>query len=92
MKHGSRMQATAITADRHDLASPGHGDAGFWRTHIFSVDHKVVGVQYAVTALCFLFFGFLLMGVMRWQLAYPGKAIPLLGPVLHRILGEDMVG
>jgi cytochrome c oxidase subunit I len=44
----------------------------FWRKYIFSVDHKVIGVQYAVTALVFLFFGFLLMTLMRYQLAYPG--------------------
>jgi len=65
--------------------------ADFWRSYVFSSDHKVIGLQYAVTALCFLLFGFLLVGLMRWQLAYPGKAIPLLGPMLHAILGEDMV-
>ena len=54
----------------------------FWRKFIFSVDHKVIGVQYAVTALAFLFFGFCLMMVMRWQLAYPGEPIPFLGKLL----------
>jgi len=33
-----------------------HEDAGFWRTYVFSTDHKVIGIQYGVTALCFLFF------------------------------------
>lgn len=54
--------------------SHGHKDPHelpFWRKYIFSVDHKVIGVQYAVTALLFLFFGFLLMTLMRYQLAYP---------------------
>jgi len=51
----------------------------FWRRYIFSVDHKVIGIQYGLTSLCFLFFGFCLMLLMRWQLAYPGRALPLIG-------------
>jgi cytochrome c oxidase subunit 1 len=57
-------------------------ELGFWRKYIFSQDHKVIGVQYAMTSLLFLLFGFSLMALMRWQLAYPGQAIPLIGPYL----------
>src|SRR5688500_7056215 len=39
-------------------------------------DHKIVGLQYAFTALGFLFVGFLLMLVMRWQLAWPTAPLP----------------
>lgn len=39
----------------------------------------MIGVQYAITSLLFLLFGFTLMMMMRWQLAYPGRAIPLIG-------------
>ena len=56
-----------------------HEELPFWRKYVFSVDHKVIGIQYAVTALVFLFFGFCLMMLMRWQLAYPGQPIPLIG-------------
>jgi len=62
---------------------------GFLRTYVFSTDHKVIGVQYAVTALVFLFFGFCLMMMMRWQLAYPGHAIPVLGDLLPKLFGKD---
>jgi len=62
-----------------------HEDLGFWRKYVFSVDHKVIGIQYAITALLFLMFGFTLMMIMRWQLAYPGRAIPLIG----QWLGQD---
>jgi len=60
----------------------GHADEhghhpSFWRTYVFSTDHKVIGIQYGITALLFLFFGFTLMMMMRWQLAYPGEAFPL---------------
>ncbi len=67
-------------------ASPAHDehhhDQSFWRKYIFSTDHKVIGVQYSVTGLAFLFFGFVLMMVMRWNLAYPGEPIPLIGSLL----------
>jgi cytochrome c oxidase subunit 1 len=56
-----------------------HVEPGFWRKYIFSTDHKVIGLQYGLTALCFLFFGFCLVMLMRWQLAYPGEALPLIG-------------
>src|SRR5205814_5007653 len=38
-----------------------------------------------------LFFGFCLMMVMRWQIAYPKQAIPLVGELLQKVLGEEMV-
>jgi len=46
-------------------------------------DHKTVGLQYAVTSLFFLLVGFLLMLLMRWQLAWPGQPLPAwLAPML----------
>ncbi len=64
-------------AQTHDS---GHGHKmPFWKKYIFSVDHKTIGVQYAVTSLIFLFFGFGLVSLMRWQLAYPGQPLPLIG-------------
>ncbi len=68
-----------------------HEELGFWRKYIFSTDHKVIGIQYGLTGLLFLLFGFFLMMVMRWQIAYPQKPIPLVGELLQRLLGEDMV-
>ena len=35
-----------------------------------------------MTGLLFLLFGFTLMMIMRWQLAYPGRPIPLIGGLL----------
>ena len=49
------------------------------RKYFFSLDHKVIGLQYALTSLCFLLFGFGLMMIARWQLAYPGQPVPLAG-------------
>ena len=64
------------------LGGSGHDDhheLGFWRKYVFSTDHKVIGIQYGITSLLFLFFGFSLMMMMRWQLAYPGEAMPWIG-------------
>jgi cytochrome c oxidase subunit 1 len=61
---------------------------GFWSHYVFSTDHKIIGIQYGFTALCFLLFGFCLMLLMRWQIAHPGKAVPVLGPLLSATLGD----
>jgi cytochrome c oxidase subunit 1 len=63
----------------HGHAEAHHEELGFWRKYVFSQDHKVIGIQYGITALLFLLFGFTLMMMMRWALAYPGKPLPLLG-------------
>jgi cytochrome c oxidase subunit 1 len=39
-------------------------------------DHKTVGLQYFATAAGFLLVGFLLMLVLRWQLAWPTAPMP----------------
>ena len=59
-----------------------HHEMPFWKKYIFSIDHKVIGLQYGITATFFLLFGFFLMILMRWQLAYPGIEIPLIGKAL----------
>jgi cytochrome c oxidase subunit I len=67
-----------------------HEEPGFWQQCVFSTDHKVVGIQYAVTALGFLFFGFCLMLMMRWQLAHPNTPVPVMGKILSNLLGPEM--
>lgn len=74
---------TSVESDGH--ADHGHGEhhqESFVWKYIFSQDHKVIGIQYGLTALCFLMFGFCLMILMRWQLASPGSPIPLIGNFL----------
>src|SRR5437899_561255 len=81
-------------ATAHAITHPGiqeahHEDVGFWRTYVFSTDHKIIGIQYAVTALFFLMFGFCLMLMMRWQIAHPNEPVPLVGWLLERILHDS---
>jgi cytochrome c oxidase subunit I len=49
--------------------------------YFVSTDHRHIGLLYAFTSLFFLLFGFLLVVVIRWQLAYPGQPIPYLGGI-----------
>jgi len=62
-------------------------DLPFWRKYIFSTDHKMIGIQYGITALLFLFFGFCLIMMLRWQLAFPGKPVPGFGWLFKETLG-----
>ncbi len=66
------------------MSENSHHEENFVQKYIFSVDHKVIGLQYGITSLLFLLFGFCLMLVMRWQLAYPETPVPIVG----RFLGD----
>src|SRR5256885_13995738 len=76
---------------QHEDHGHDHHELRFWRKYIISADHKVIGIQYGITGLIFLFFGFSLMMLMRWQLAYPGQEIPLIGNLLGRMFGPGAV-
>src|SRR5260221_3904121 len=72
----------------HDEHGHEHHDPGFWAKYIFSTDHKTIGIQYGLTALGVMLFGFFLMLMMRWQIAHPNAPVPVIGPVLEKLLGQ----
>ena len=76
----------------HGHDGQAHHDIGFWRTYIFSTDHKVIGIQYGLGALSFMLFGFFLMLLMRWQMAHPGEPVPVVGWLLEKTLGQVAAG
>src|SRR3954467_13692392 len=82
------MQATSHAVPHTETHDAHHEELGFWRKYIFSTDHKVIGIQYGITALGFLFFGFCLMLMMRWQIAHPGEPVPLVGGLLEKLLAD----
>jgi cytochrome c oxidase subunit 1 len=52
-----------------------HGTAGDWRRYFrFTTDHKVIGVQYLVTAIVLFMVAGLAAMLMRFELAQPGLA------------------
>jgi cytochrome c oxidase subunit I len=53
--------------------------AGFISRYIFSTDHKTIGEQYFALSLAAVLIGMVLSWLMRMHVAYPDRAIPLLG-------------
>ncbi len=80
-KHKSHKQVEGIGVGTHAHVhhEEHHHEQSWIRTYVFSTDHKVIGIQYGISALLFLLFGFTLMMIMRWQIAYPGQPIPWIG-------------
>jgi cytochrome c oxidase subunit 1 len=85
------MDASTHVTHVHAPAEAHEHKAGFLRSYVFSTDHKIIGIQYGITGLLFLLFGFILMMMMRWQLAYPGKPIPIVGELLYQLLGPEAI-
>jgi cytochrome c oxidase subunit 1 len=53
-----------------------HAEAGFWRTYVFSTDHKMIGRQFLFLGLLMLLVGGMLAMMVRWELAWPETAVP----------------
>ena len=56
--------------------------ASFLRRYVFSEDHKVIARQFLWAGLVFLLLGGSLAMLIRWQWAYPGRQVPLVGGIL----------
>ena len=54
---------------------------GFIRKWVFSLDHKVIGLQYYFLALTAVFLGMLLSLLMRIHLIWPGASLPFFGEI-----------
>jgi cytochrome c oxidase subunit 1 len=64
----------ASPAQVHVHAPP----TSFLRKHVFSLDHKVIGLQYYGLALAAVTLGMVLSWLMRFHLVWPNAAIPVL--------------
>ena len=58
-----------------------HAPQGFIRKYIFSLDHKVIGIQYFFLALTAVFVGMFLSLLMRIHMVWPNAALPLVGEI-----------
>src|SRR5438093_2366053 len=67
--------AEATHAEVHRHPAP----TGFIRKYIFSVDHKVIGIQYILLALTAVVVGMVMSVLMRMNLSWPGTNWPILG-------------
>src|SRR5580765_7989460 len=59
-----------VAQDAHAHAAP----QGFIRKYVFSLDHKVIGLQYYFLALAAVFVGMFLSLLMRIHLIWPNPA------------------
>src|SRR5438046_10065896 len=59
-----------------------HHELGFWRKYVFSTDHKIVAIQYLITAMTMAVIGGILSMLMRYQLAWPSMLSPTLGKLM----------
>src|SRR3954470_16547883 len=74
--HPSTGAIADASASTHDHAV--HHELSFFKKYIFSTDHKVIGLQFLFLGLSFMVIGGLEAMLIRWQLAWPNKAVPLL--------------
>jgi cytochrome c oxidase subunit I len=58
-----------------------HAPQGFIRKYIFSLDHKVIGLQYFFLALTAVCVGMFLSLLMRIHLVWPNAVLPLVGEI-----------
>jgi cytochrome c oxidase subunit 1 len=54
---------------------------GFIRKYVFSLDHKVIGLQYYFLALTAVFVGMFLSLLMRIHMIWPTAVLPLIGEI-----------
>ena len=71
-------------SSREDLTIQHHHKSGnpivrFITTYIFATDHKIIGLQFLFSTLIWFAVGGMMAMAMRWQLAWPGTEIPILG-------------
>src|SRR5262244_92225 len=66
-----------VAQESHEHVAP----QGFVRKYVFSLDHKVIGLQYYFLALSAVFVGMFLSLLMRIHLIWPQVSLPLVGEI-----------
>ncbi len=66
--------SAAVVYDTHHTLS-------FWQKYVFSLDHKVIAMQYLFTGMAMALIGGYFAYVFRMQLAFPGAEVPGFGVV-----------
>ena len=83
---------STVTADTHahDHADEHAHAGGFLSTYVFSLDHKIIGLQFLFSTLLWFVVGGLLALAVRWQLAYPWSDMPIFGKLLFAAEGGQI--
>ncbi len=77
----AEILADTIPGEAH-VSHAHHPELSFFRKYIWSEDHKTIALQYLFTSLFFLLVGGSLAMGVRFQLAFPGAPVPLIGTLL----------
>jgi cytochrome c oxidase subunit 1 len=75
MATGSKTTTAAAHHDDH------HHHQSFWEKYVFSLDHKIIGMQYLFTGMLMGMLGAFFVYVFRMHLASPGIEVPGYGLV-----------
>jgi cytochrome c oxidase subunit 1 len=67
------------THETHGAVHRHEPPTSFIRKYIFSLDHKVIGIQYIILALTAVLVGMTMSVLMRMNLSWPGTNWPILG-------------
>src|SRR5258705_7190994 len=68
-----------MSVETHEGVHRHPAPTGFIRKYIFSLDHKVIGIQYIILALAAVLVGMAMSLLMRLNLSWPGTHWPILG-------------
>src|SRR5512142_1584726 len=74
--------APAPAHEAHAAHAPHQAPTGFIRKYVFSLDHKVIGIQYFFLALTAVFVGLFLSVLMRIHLVWPDAKLPFFGTIM----------
>src|SRR2546423_2415380 len=67
-----------MSDETHEAVHRHAPPSGFIRKYIFSLDHKVIGIQYIILALTAVLGGMIMSVLMRVNLSWPGSHIKIL--------------
>src|SRR6266498_2100246 len=68
-----------MSGETHEAVHRHEAPTSFIRKYIFSLDHKVIGIQYIILALVAVLVGMTMSVLMRMNLSWPGTSWPILG-------------
>src|SRR5712691_1358495 len=68
-----------MSGETHEAVHRHEPPKSFIRKYIFSLDHKVIGIQYITLALVAVLVGMTMSVLMRMNLSWPGTNWPILG-------------
>lgn len=85
----STLNPSADLSHSHD--DHDHHEISFIKKYVFSTDHKMIGIQFLFTTLMMLIIGGSLALGVRFQLAWPWRAMPVVSQVAELVGGPNFI-